>query len=262
MSSGVSHDKNGVSVAVANFVRDRLITARPVAKLREGRTDWYRITNQAGKAEIYIYDEIGYFGVSASDFVEEMKNIDATEIDLHINSPGGEVFDGFAIYSTLKQHSATITTYIDALAASAASFIAMAGDKIIATKQARLMIHNARGIVIGESTDMRSTADQLDALSDTISEIYADKTGGTKESFRKMMNETTWFSAQQAKETGLVDEIQGQSDTENKWDLTIFGQVVPEIPAPTPEPPVVKPTEIDGEALARLFQAAIGGAAK
>src|SRR4026209_2051548 len=107
--------------------RPHMKTARPVADLRAGRKDWYRIENSAGNdtTEIYIYDEIGYFGVTAADFVRELQNIRTSNIDLHLNTPGGDVFDGVAIYNALLNHRAHVNTYVDSLAASAGSFIAM-----------------------------------------------------------------------------------------------------------------------------------------
>lgn len=211
---------------VKSLSRERLHTARPVAKLRQGRNDWYRIQNavdgQSRKATVYIYDEIGYFGVSAADFVRDVGGLDVDEIELHINSPGGDAFDGIAIYNVLQQHPAKVTTHVDSLAASAASFIAMQ-DRVVVTKQATLMIHDAHGLVIGNAADMRDTSELLDKISDTIASIYADKTGGTVEEFRAMMRDETWFNAEEAMAAGLVDEIQGASSTaENGWDLSIF----------------------------------------
>src|SRR6266498_184276 len=149
---------------------------RPAARLNP---TWYRISNKAEDTTLIdIYDEISWFGISAADFVKELRAVSTPKIELHINSPGGDVFDGVAIYNALRQHDAQVHVVIDSLAASAASFIAMAGDKITATATAMLMIHDAWGLVNGNAADMRDAADRLDKHSDNIASIYAARAGG------------------------------------------------------------------------------------
>lgn len=209
--------------------------ARPTALLRQGRNDWYRIENKTGTPEVYIYDEIGYFGVTASDFVRDIGAIKATNFDLHINSPGGDVFDGLAIYNSIKNHPAEITAYVDGLAASAASFIAMAANKVVMARNSEMMIHDAHGLAVGNSEDMRTLADLLDKNSDNIADIYAQKAGGTVTGWRKAMKAETWYSADEAVKAGLADEIQGQTaDNQNTWDLSIFNYTSRKA-APEPE---------------------------
>lgn len=208
--------------------------ARPKALLQQGRRDWYRIENKSGTPEVYIYDEIGYFGVTASDFVKDITNIKADAFDLHINSPGGDVFDGLAIYNSIKNHPAEITAYVDGLAASAASFIAMAANKVVIARNSQMMIHDAHGLAIGNSADMRSLADLLDKSSDNIADIYAQKAGGTVANWRKAMKAETWYSADEAVKAGLADEVQGNANTENSWDLSIFNYTSRQ-EAPEPE---------------------------
>ncbi len=137
---------------------------RPIA--RAGRADWYKIhnftTTETGTvvSETYIYDEIGYFGTTASDFVRELKSIKADQIDLHISSPGGEVYDGLAIYETIKQHPAKVTVKIDSLAASAASVIAMAGDVVEIGRNAEMMVHDGMVLVLGNADDLRKAGNR------------------------------------------------------------------------------------------------------
>lgn len=203
----------------------RLKTARPTAKLREGRNDWYRIENNAGTgaASVHIYDEIGYFGVTAQDFVRDLQAIDADRLELHISSPGGDVFDGIAIMNALKQHKAEVTVVVDSLAASIASVIAMAGDRVLMAKNATLMIHEASGLSIGNADDMRQMADLLDKVSANIASIYADRAGGDAEEWRTRMRAETWYSAEEAVKAGLADELLGaDKPAENTWDLSIF----------------------------------------
>ena len=206
---------------------DRLRTARPTARLRQGRNDWYRIENKAdGPASVYIYDEIGYFGVTAKDFVNDLNGITASEIDLHLNSPGGDVFDGIAIYESLKSHSAKINVVVDSLAASAASFIAMAGDTVTMARNAQMMIHDAMGLCVGNAADMEEMIGLLNKCSDNIADIYAQRAGGTADSWREKMKAETWYSAQEAVDAGLADSVKGADSSDNKtdntWDLSIF----------------------------------------
>lgn len=185
---------------------------------------WYDLKNnaQADTAEIHIYDMIGEWGVTANDFITELKAINAKHIDLHLSSEGGEVFDGVAIYEALKQHPAEITTYVDSLAASAASFIAMAGDEVLMGRNARMMIHDAAiggGYVTGNANDIKQHIKDLeemvtflDDMSDNIADIYVQKAGGTVAEWRALMEKETWFNANQAIEAGLADGIIGETD--------------------------------------------------
>lgn len=208
------------------MLRPHMKSARPVADLRAGRKDWYRIENSASSdtTEIYIYDEIGYFGVTASDFVRDLQNVRTQNIDLHLNTPGGDVFDGVAIYNALLSHKAKVTTYVDSLAASAGSFIAMAGDQRIIARTGQMMIHDAHGLAVGNATDMRELAELLDKNSDNIAGIYAERAGGTITAWRKAMKNETWYSAQEALKANLATEIMqtNGNNTDNSWDLSVF----------------------------------------
>lgn len=202
--------------------------------------EWFRVENafhdeensDTNKAVIYIYDEIGssWWGdsTSADDFVKMLSGIRASEIELHLNSPGGDIFDGVAIYNALKAHSASVTVIVDALAASAASFIAQAGDKIVMTKAATMMIHDGSALAWGPAAVMRETADLLDKLSNTVAEIYADNAGESVEFWRNMMIEEMWYNSHEAVEAGLADEIgedtkkEDDEAAQNKWDFSVF----------------------------------------
>lgn len=207
-----------------NMDRPKLKMSRPVAKLRQGRTDWYRIDNKAGAApEVFIYDEIGYFGVTASDFAADIRALDTDELTLHINSPGGDVYDGLAIYQALRTHRASVTVHVDGLAASAASFIAMAADKVVMAPRSSLMIHDAYTMTIGNAGDIRKTADLLDKASQNIAEIYAEKAGTPVDFWRDRMRDETWYDAQEAVDAGLADEVEGKAKKiDNSFDLSIF----------------------------------------
>lgn len=182
--------------------------------------DWYRITNKdSDRPQVYLYDAIGEWGVSADAFVRELRAITASTLDLHINSPGGLAFDGVAIYSAIRNHPARVDAYVDGIAASAASFIAMAGDTVTVEKPARMFIHDAQGLTLGGPSEHRKMLDILDGLSDGIAEIYADRAGGTVASWREAMGAETWYSSTEAVKAGLADRVSGDdtdSAPENK----------------------------------------------
>lgn len=211
---------------------NRLKTARPIAQLVQGKRDWYQIEALAGAdtATVHIYDEVGYFGVTAADFIADLHGIAARNIDLRISSPGGSVFDGFAIFEALRAHPARVTTYVDSLAASIASVIALAGDRVVVGEFAEFMVHEASGLAIGNADEMRQMAEDLDRESTRIASVYAGRTGGTVDEWRSRMRAETWFSADEAVEAGLADEVarparQAEEDVPAmaaKWDLSIF----------------------------------------
>ena len=179
----------------------------------EAHGDWYRVGNvTADRHELFIYGPINdWDGVSADAFVRDLRTITAKNIDLHINSVGGFVFDAIAIYSALRNHPSTVDVFVDGLAASAASFVAMAGDTVTIEKPARMMIHDAGGGVLGNAGDMRQMADLLDELSDTIAGIYSDRAGGTVAQWRAAMLAETWYGSAEAVKAGLADRVLNDS---------------------------------------------------
>jgi ATP-dependent Clp endopeptidase proteolytic subunit ClpP len=216
----------------------RLTSVNRATRAQE-RRGWYRITNSAGDgdrpASIHLFDEIGFWGMSAADFIGELKAISSPTIDLRVNSPGGEIFDGYAIYNALSSHPAEITAYVDALAASAASFIVQAADKIIVQETSQMMIHDGIGFVFGNARDMREQAGLLEKLSDQIANIYAARTGTDVEHWRDQMLAETWYTAQEAVDAGLADEVAPMKRRANAtnnaladdvlsqlWDLSAF----------------------------------------
>lgn len=205
--------------------------------------DWFKITNKADSdtTEIEIMDEIGgWWGTTARDFVNQLKKIDTPKIRLHLNSPGGEVFDGVAIYNALRGHDAEVTVIVESLAASAASFIAQAGDKIIMNRGSTMMIHDGLAFCIGNEADMLKTASVLDTVSNNIADIYAARAGGSQEEWRAFMREEVWYTAQEAVDAGLADEVASETApadavaASNRWDLSIFAhQGRMDAPSPT-----------------------------
>lgn len=195
-------------------------------------TEWYRIRNAAGEgpsqaAEVVIYSDIGYFGKTAADFMNELRGITAPSIDLRVNSPGGEIFDGIAIHNLLRSHPANVTAYVDSLAASIASVIVMAADKIVMMPHSQLMIHDGSGGCMGNAQDMREMADLLDRQSDNIAAVYAERAGGQLRGWRNKMKEETWYTAKEAVAAGLADEVANPKN----------GKGMPGMPHPEPEEP-------------------------
>ena len=170
---------------------------------------WFRM--QAGHqsdADIYIYDEIGFWGVTAKQFISDLNALgDITHINLHINSPGGDVFEGIAIFNALKNHGASITVYVDGVAASMASVIAMAGDPIIMPENAFMMIHKPWGVSGGDANDMRDYADLLDKVEGVLLPAYAQKTGKTTDEIAAMLADETWMSGAECLAHGFADQV-------------------------------------------------------
>lgn len=233
----------------ARNLKALMANARPENERPGGESrPWYRIvTNQAAQeADVYLFDEIGWYGVTASNFVEELANIVATSITLHINSPGGDVFDGIAIMNAILDHPASVTAKVDGLAASAASFVAMAGDKVVMGRNAQLMIHDASGMCWGNPDDMRKMAQTLDMISDNIASIYAERTGGTVEDWRAAMRAESWYGAQEAVDAGLADAVAPGPG----------GSPDPDAPGEPTEPPGGEPNEPEDAVPAHRFSLA------
>ena len=184
--------------------------AMATSATKTNNQSWYSIKAKANDtAEISIYDEIGFWGVSAASFAQDLKDCgnNLKQINLHIHSPGGDVFDGIAIYNLLKNHPANVIVYIDCLAASMASVIAMAGNEVIMPENAMMMIHKPWGIQGGDAEDMRKYADLLDKVENTLIPAYANKTGKTPEELAEMLSAETWLNGKECVEQGFADKL-------------------------------------------------------
>lgn len=240
-----------------------------------------------GVATMRLYEPIDSWGedwgVSAKEFAAALDDLgdDVNEIQLHINSPGGEVTEGVAILNALRNHDARVVVTVDGLAASAASFIAMAADQIIMGRNTEMMIHDAWGICIGPSEDMRALADRLDQISDNIASVYADRAGGSPIDWRGAMHAETWYSAEEAVEAGLADRVAKATKDDGKakarFDLSVFNHAgrekapspmfparpaksgSPENPAPASSARAAAPVT-PAEAVAQIHGAPIRGA--
>jgi ATP-dependent Clp protease protease subunit len=170
---------------------------------------WFSITAAAANkpAEVLIYDYIGAFGVTAKDFNDQLKTVKG-DFTLGINSPGGEVFTALAIFNMLERHKGRITVRVDGLAASSASFIAMAGDEIVMPENAMMMIHNPSAGVSGTSIRMRQLAETLDKLAEGMVSAYATKSGLDRDEVVQLMTDETWMTADEAVEKGFADTVE------------------------------------------------------
>lgn len=187
---------------------------------------WYAIRNQAGgdRARVDLYDVIGEWGVPAREFVRDLQRIDTPVIELHINSPGGMVYDGLTIYNGLRDHPARVEAVVDGMAASAASFILQAAEHRTMNRHSELMIHDALALTIGNEADHLGSADMLARVSDNIASIYAGRAGGSTVDWRALMRAETWYTAGEATDAGLADET--VSDDEEPSNILPRTQLV------------------------------------
>lgn len=224
--------------------------APPGMQPPENAADWFRVENSAEDSDatdIYVYSSIGgWFGMWADEFIDELKAVTTPKINLRLNSPGGSVFDGIAIANALRAHPANVTVYVDSLAASIASVIMLAGDKVIMQPQSQVMIHAASGACYGDASEMVKMAELLEFQTRNIAEAYADRTGRTVDEFLELMAAESWFSAKEAVEMGLADEFVPMRTKEaapaddsvaarmhRSWDLSMYRYAGREH-APTP----------------------------
>lgn len=177
---------------------------------------WYDVRAESDDTtEVYIYDRIGagWFdeGVGAKEFAADMAKITTPNVSLRINSPGGSVFDGVAIFNAIDRHTAHVTTHIDGVAASIASVIALAGDEVIMSEGSLFMVHNPWGAAMGEAKDMRKTADTLDKIRGTLLNTYRDRSWLTEAEVSDAMDAETWYTADEAQAAGFVDTVDGDA---------------------------------------------------
>jgi ATP-dependent Clp protease protease subunit len=214
------------------------------------------------EAEVWLYGDIGedWFGEgnTAKGLAAELKALGAVKtLNVYINSPGGSVFEGVAIYNILRRHSARKIVHIDGLAASIASIIAMAGDEIKIAVNGMMMIHNPWGVAIGESADFRKMADSLDKIRSALVDTYELRTHQDADQISAWMDEETWFTADEALENGFVDEVTVAIEAAAfaGMDLSAFRHVPADLKAaaqaeptePPADPVETEQTEVSGE---------------
>lgn len=167
---------------------------------------WFDIrASGADSADVHIYDEIGGWGINAKQFQQELEEKQAKRLNVYINSPGGDVFNGIAIHSILSRMD--VTVHIDGLAASIASIIAMAGKKIIMPENAMMMVHNPLTWTAGNADELREQAELLDKIAWQMAGIYADRTGRSRGQCIEDMDAETWMTGDEAVLMGYADEL-------------------------------------------------------
>ena len=183
-----------------------------------------------GVTVLRLYEPIdswgGDWGTSAREFITALDGIDSPNIRLHINSPGGEVYEAIAVRNALGAHRGRGTAGGDGLAASAASFIAAGAEELAMSPNTELMIHDPWGLGIGNAADFRDLASRLDHIGDNIASIYAAKAGGSVTDWRDAMLAETWYSADEAVSAGLADLVLdapvASEGPSNRWDLSMY----------------------------------------
>lgn len=204
--------------------------------------------------KLYIYDVIDpFWGVSAQSVIEALDAISGSDVDMHINSPGGSVFESRAIVSAMRASGKTINTFVDGIAASAASWIATAGAQATIAEGAFFMIHNSWGLVIGNSKELRETADLMDKIDGSIIDEYERRVTVDRDQVVQWMDDETWFSASEAHEAGFMDAVSDALDAQNRWDVSAYQNAPAALTEKPNEPP------IDRAALDRRVQMLVQG---
>ncbi|MFJ1230868.1 head maturation protease, ClpP-related [Yersinia proxima] len=176
----------------------------------ETTPSWWEIHNATDpdEAELLLYGYIGEWDdISSRDIVKALSDITAKTINVKVNSYGGSVFTAQAIFSALKRHSAVINVFIDGIAASAATIITCAGDKVVIPANAMMMIHNPLACVCGYAADLRDKADSLDKVRDSVIAAYRTKTALSPEKLIELMDAETWLNADEAVALGFADDL-------------------------------------------------------
>jgi len=217
------------------------------------------LVRNGAEASLYIYDVIdSYWGVNALAVVDAIALAgDAKTLNVYINSPGGDVFEGRAIMAALGRFEGKTVAHIDSLCASAATSIALSCNEVRMSEGAFFMIHNASGMVWGDKSAMRETADLLEKVEGSIVNDYTAKTGKDEEQVRAWMDAETWFTAAEAKAEGFIDSIvSAESKAKNTWNLSAFAKVPDQLKAPADPPPEPENNTQDKPAPAGFFMSA------
>jgi len=228
-----------------------------LARDNAGRGTKLRLETTEDTDSIYVYDIIdGDWGISATDMVQALAGLTSPNLDLHINCPGGDVFEARAMMTAIAQHPATVTAKIDGLAASAASVLALAADTVEIAEGGFFMIHNAWSIAIGNASDFRTSADLLDKIDATIVADYVNRSGKPAAEVQAWMAAETWFSAQEAVDAGFANSIMPTTSKLTAQASVFNLAVYDRAPAALTEPPA--PEEPDLELHRQLMASRLG----
>ena len=207
------------------------------------KPEWFKViaASEDTSAEILLFDFIGWPYNDPRDLIHALA--DMGDVTVRINSPGGDVFDGAAIYNAFSSHKGIITTRIEGLAASMASVIAMAGKKVQAYDNTFFMVHNSSTFAMGNQYELRDTADLLEKVDTTITDAYQKKTKKGKKEISEMMKATTWMTAKEAKDHGFVDEIVTGKSVKADFNLSIFANLPDEFNIESNNEPTIRDLE-------------------
>lgn len=208
-------------------------------------SDWYSMDTSEGQTEILIYDVIGWPYVDANTFARDLSRIDSNEITIGINSPGGDLFDGTAIFNAIDKHPARITTRIDGVAASMASIIALAGDEIQIASNAYYMMHNPWSIAMGDYREFSEMGALLERFADNLAQTYSDKTGIDIAEARAMMDAETWIIGQELVDQGFADKVIGGKKAAAAFDLSMYANAPKEITGKSAKKPIKTEREFE-----------------
>lgn len=221
--------------------------SRPFFNRASGRT--FDVQAKDDVTDIALYDEIGFWGVTAAQFKRQLDAITTPNIRLKVNSPGGDVFDGIAMHNDLDTHAAHVTVQVTGVAASAASIVAMAGDKIEMPANAFMMIHNAWGFAMGDHTVMDDMSELLRQIDGALAATYAARTGHAVTAIANLMTAETWMDGETAVEEGFADAVIGDgagegADSQARFDLSTFRNAPKELASRSiPEPLTIRDLE-------------------
>lgn len=220
---------------------------------------WYNFKQtDTDPAVLSIFDDIGAFGVSAKSFLNDLASAQGDSVRVEINSPGGDVFAGLAIYNGLRNSGKKVNVRVLGLAASAASLVAMAGDTIEMPENSFMMVHNPWGFAMGGASDMRDTADMLDKLGASLASTYAKRTGKSAEEITALLDAETWMSAAEAVDAGFATAVISEVPVKAAFDLdrlpanvrAAYASAKASAPAPAPAPAPALADTIESQAAA------------
>lgn len=193
---------------------------------------FYQLVKQENSADLYIFGDICKYAwrelgeESATTIVNQLKALDAKSINVHINSYGGDVSEGLAIYNVLREHPAQITTICDGFACSAASVVFMAGDKRIMSPASLLMIHNAWTIAMGNASALRKTADDIETITQASVEAYKRGAKISEEEIKALMDAETWILPSDAVAWGFATDIDDDDEDDDEPKQSAFGVIM------------------------------------
>lgn len=214
---------------------------------------WYSIKAEANSdvAEVSILDYLGNWGVNAQEFLREFRALKASTVKVFINSPGGSVFEALAIFNGMRATGKTIEVHILGVAASAASYIAMAGDKIVMPSNAMMFVHNPINAVYGNAEELRAAADVLDKIGESLLATYRKRFKGEEEALQQLFADESFLTAQECLEYGFCDEVTAEIEAKASFDIDVLPEAVRKVfveaqarhePEPKAEPePKVEP---------------------